>query len=259
MNGRTRLVEAGAGRPTVLVHGVGLDHTMWDEVVEDLAASRIVVRYDLLGHGATADADGPRSLDDFADQCLAVIDQLETPVDVVGLSLGALIALRTAARAPERVRRLVVVSTAYGRRAEQQAAVEERLAVARHDGMDPIASRAIDRWFTTPWQAAHPETIDGLHTRLTTTDLDGYLKAYEVFVASDDLVRMSAGGLVVPTLVVAGEHDPASTPEMAHRLSEDLADARCVILPDLHHVPPIEAPDTFTDAIISYLDEELTS
>ena len=50
--------ESGSRPPLVLVHGVGLDHTMWDLVVDDLAADRLVIRYDLLGHGRSPDPPG---------------------------------------------------------------------------------------------------------------------------------------------------------------------------------------------------------
>ena len=111
---------AGAGPPLVLIHGVGLDHTMWDPVVEILAQQHLVLRYDLLGHGSSDDPPGPRRLDDFVDQLLEVLDSygIDTS-DVVGLSFGGLIALITAARHPNRVRRAVLVSTVFGRSESQ--------------------------------------------------------------------------------------------------------------------------------------------
>lgn len=75
----------GVGSPLVLVHGVGLDHTMWDPVVETLAQQCLVLRYDLLGHGSSEDLPGLRQFEDFVVQLLEVLDSrgIETS-DVVG-------------------------------------------------------------------------------------------------------------------------------------------------------------------------------
>ena len=248
---------AGAGPPLVLIHGVGLDHTMWDPVVEVLAQQHQVLRYDLLGHGSSDDPPGPRHPNDFVDQLLEVLDfhQIESS-DVVGLSLGGLIALMTAARHPNRVRRAVLVSTVFGRSESQLTGVRQRLELAENEGLEPVADLAIKRWFTPQWLASHPAEAESVRQRLLTTDHVGYLKAYRLFAEADDLAAASAPDIEAPTLVLAGERDSGSTPEMAVALADAIPGGEARIMPGVHHLAPIEAPKKFSNTLLEFLNQE---
>lgn len=89
----TRYWRVGRGAPVVLIHGVGLDATMWRAQVEALAEHYDVIAYDMLGHGESALPTEDASLDDYADQLLALLDELKLPTaTVVGFSMGGLVA-----------------------------------------------------------------------------------------------------------------------------------------------------------------------
>ena len=248
---------AGAGPPLVLIHGVGLDHTMWDPVVEVLAQKHRVLRYDLLGHGSSDDPPGPRRLDDFVVQLLEVLDSygIDTS-DVVGLSLGGLIALMTAARHPNRVRRAVLVSTVFGRSESHLTGLRQRLELAENEGLEPVANLAIKRWFTPQWRASHPAEAESVRQRLLTTDHVGYLKAYRLFAEADDLAAASAPDIEAPTLVLAGERDSGSTPEMAVALADAIPAGEARIMPGVHHLAPIEEPKKFSNTLLEFLNQE---
>jgi pimeloyl-ACP methyl ester carboxylesterase len=101
----------GTGRPLVLLHGGLGSGDMFAPVLPRLAASHQVILPDLQGHGRTADIDRPIDVRLMADDIAALIDHLKLDrPDVVGFSLGGGVALHTAARYPDKVRRLVVVS-----------------------------------------------------------------------------------------------------------------------------------------------------
>ena len=250
----TDVVVIGDGPPLVLVHGVGLDHTMWDHVVAPLAETNRVIRYDLLGHGTTPDPDGPRSLDDFVAQLAAVIGVVAPgPVAVIGSSLGALISLSAAAHHPGLVDRLVTANIIYGRTPEQAAGVEERLALTERQGMGPVAELAIDRWFSAAWQAEHPDRVNQVDTRLRTNNVAAYLKAYRVLATTDLAADAIASRVTCPLLAVTGELDPGSTPAMTERLAADTAHGAALVLEGLRHLPSIEAPDRFVEAVAPFL------
>ena len=79
--------------PIVFIHGVGLDHQMWDGQIDCLNEFSILT-YDLLGHGKTPCNKDKLILKDFSDQLLALLDHLKIEkVNLVGFSLGSLIAL----------------------------------------------------------------------------------------------------------------------------------------------------------------------
>ena len=247
--------ESGSRPPLVLVHGVGLDHTMWDLVVDDLAVDRLVVRYDLLGHGQSPDPPGPRSVDHFVDQCLAVVEAHAGPVpDVAGHSLGGVVALGLAARHPARLGRLALLNTVFDRTSAEVQGARERLALAGADGLGPVADLAIDRWFDVAWQEAHQDLVASVRARLADNDPDGYLKAYRVFVDGDPLMPAGASLVTAPSLAITGELDPGSTPAMGEALADAIPDCSARVLPGLHHLPPVEAPAEFVAALLDFLD-----
>ena len=83
----------------VLSNSLGSTHRMWDAQAESLAQRFRVVRYDTRGHGESPVPPGPYSIDDLADDVVALLDRLEVPrAHLVGLSLGGMTAMRVAAR-----------------------------------------------------------------------------------------------------------------------------------------------------------------
>ena len=86
--------RSGQGAPLVLLHGVGLDHTLWDDLAPLLEADFDVLRYDLLGHGAAPGISGEAHVHDFVAQLDAELDQAGWPqANVLGYSMGGLIAV----------------------------------------------------------------------------------------------------------------------------------------------------------------------
>jgi pimeloyl-ACP methyl ester carboxylesterase len=107
--------DQGAGEPLVLLHGGLGSGEMFAAVAPALAAERRVLLVDLQGHGRTADADRPFSVESMADDVAGLIEHLGGSADVLGYSLGGEVALRLAIQHPERVRNLVLVSIAFKR------------------------------------------------------------------------------------------------------------------------------------------------
>jgi pimeloyl-ACP methyl ester carboxylesterase len=126
--------EHGAGEPLILLHGGIGAGEMFGAILPALAAGRRVVTVDLQGHGGTADIDRPLRPELMADDIAALLDHLGLErVDVMGYSLGGLVALRTAIQHPARVRRLVLVSVAFrrdGSHPEAVAAMDQMSAAA---------------------------------------------------------------------------------------------------------------------------------
>lgn len=253
--------STGATRsPLVLVHGVGLDLRMWDLVVEAMAVDRAVVRYDLWGHGATADPPGLRSVEDFVDQCKSVINEVSMQhgglPDLVGLSLGGLIALGVAARYPDSIRRVVAMNTVFERTEEQTQAVQERLRRTESEGLEMVASLAVDRWFSGNWQKSHPELVEAVRSRIVTNDLDSYLKAYRLFVGWDQGLVEATTKVTAPLLALTGELDVGSTPAMSAKIASTVGNGRSRVLSGLRHLPPIEAPEKCVTALQEFLDDD---
>ena len=103
------LHRTGDGPPVLLLHPLGVDRSFWDGVVPALDGFEVLT-YDFPGHGRTSVPAEPYTIEDLADQARQLLaDAGYERVDVVGVSLGGLVAQRLAADAPDLVRRLVVV------------------------------------------------------------------------------------------------------------------------------------------------------
>jgi pimeloyl-ACP methyl ester carboxylesterase len=108
--------EHGSGDPLILLHGGIGTGEMFGAIMPGLSAGRRVITVDLQGHGGTADVDRPLRPELMADDIAALLDHLGLEqVDLMGYSLGGVVALRTAIQHPARIRRLVLVAVAFRR------------------------------------------------------------------------------------------------------------------------------------------------
>ena len=243
-----------ASTPLVLVHGVGLDHTMWLPVMAALARRRTVA-YDMIGHGRAAHPAGPYTLDTFVEQLAAVVDAIDCDVDLVGFSMGALVAQGLAlSDTSSRIRRMVLLNGVFDRSPDERRAIVERVAEVRTGGMTTTIEPAIERWFTPSFAAARPDVIASVRQRLRDNNVRAYADAYEVFATADADLTGRVGTIVAPTLVVTGRGDQRATPAMATALAAALPNGRSVILNRLRHLTPLQAP-----SIVARLIDEFTT
>jgi len=239
--GATHYAVEGSGAPVLLIHGVGARLDTCDDVAAVLAGMFKVVRYDLRGHGKSSKVPGPYSLDLFADDAVALLDHLGiVRAHVAGHSLGGMIAITLAARHPQRVDRLAVLSAAAGRTEEERSRVMERIALIADGIPGDHFKNSLSRWFTDEFRAANPELMEEYAARNRENDSACYAAAYTVLATGEvapDLPRVKA-----PTLVVTGENDLGSNPRMAGFIHAGIAGSELRILPRLRHSILIEAP-----------------
>ena len=241
----------GSGPAVALVHGVGADLGSWDRVTERLRDRFTVVRADLRGHGRSSRIETCR-MADFVGDLAATLDAagLKT-VDLVGFSLGGLIAMWFALEHPDRINRLALLSTVAERSATERARVIERADKVRNEGIASVVSAAEDRWFTPAFKAKNPEKVALRLEQLKANDLRSYAAAYRVFAEADEGVALNR--IRQPTLVMTGENDIGSNTRMARRMHEAISGSRLVILPELRHSVLMEAPDLIADHLLEFL------
>ena len=241
----------GAGPPVTLVHGVGADLNSWDRIASRLVPHFTVVRPDLRGHGRSSRITTCR-MADFVGDLAGVLDRLGIgATDLVGFSLGGLIAQWFAIQHPARIRGLALISTVAERTPAERARVLERADKVRGEGIASVVAAAEDRWFTPAFKAANPDIVARRLEQLKANDLPSYAAAYRVFAEADEGVDLAR--ITHPTLVVTGENDLGSNPRMARRMHEAIAGSRLVILPELRHSVLLEAPDTIADLLMEFL------
>jgi 3-oxoadipate enol-lactonase len=194
----------------VLGASLGTSTAMWDPQVPALAERMRVVRFDLPGHGDSPAPPGPYSLSELAGGVLELLDELAIDrCSYCGVSLGGMVGLWLAARAPERIARLVVcASSPYlppgGQWSERARAVRESGSV------EVVADAVLERWLTPSFAAEHPDMRARLRAVLVASDPVGYAGWCEAIAGID--LREDLRLIGAPTLVICGAEDPVAPP-----------------------------------------------
>jgi 3-oxoadipate enol-lactonase len=243
-----RVAGPAAAPPLLLLHSLGTSLPVWDAQADALSDAFRVIRPDLRGHGLTSVTPGPYGLHLLAGDALAVLDALGVSgVHVAGLSIGGAIAQALCARAPARVRSLILCDTAMA--FPPEALWRERAALVRSQGMAPIVAAVLARWVTDEF--AGSPAAEGLRAMLRRTDPEGYAGAAEALAGAD--LSVSTAALRPPTLVLVGEHDMATPPAAARAIAAAIPGAALTVLPGAAHIPTVQVPEAVTAAMRAFL------
>ena len=225
--------------PLVFIHGVGLDHQMWEPQLKQLNDFSILT-YDLLGHGKTPLKKDKVTLKDFSDQLRSILDYLKlTKIDLIGFSLGSLIALDFASTFQDRLNKLILIGTTYQRSDDERSLVLDRFNQAKLN--KPISKQALKRWFSDEYLKKNTKTYDLFMKILDKTPEDhiNFLKAYELFANhEDDIEKIKK--IKTKTLVMTGSNDEGSTPNMSKKLVSDLNNSQYIEIKHGKHLCSIE-------------------
>jgi len=163
-------------------------------------------------------------------------------INLIGFSLGSLVALDFASKFQDRLKTLTLLGTTYGRTMEQRSLVIERFEQAKLN--KPISKQALKRWFTDQYLNDHPEIYDQFIKILTKHGQDhlNFLKAYKLFTYYEDNIDIIKN-IKTKTLVMTGSDDLGSTVEMSKSLSGDLINSSFIEINNGKHLCSIECAD----------------
>jgi 3-oxoadipate enol-lactonase/4-carboxymuconolactone decarboxylase len=239
----------------VLVGSLGSTLDMWDPQLAALCERFRVVRYDMRGHGRSPVPPGPYALDDLVDDHVALLDRLGTArASVVGLSLGGMVALRLAAREPDRVDRVVALCTSA--LLGPAHAWRDRAATVREQGAAAVADAVVARWFTAELAAAQPELVARMRDMISGTPAEGYAACCDAIAGMD--LRADLRQITAPLLAIAGAEDPATPPEHLAAVAEAVPDGRLLVLPRAAHLASHEQADAVNAALLVHLSSGTT-
>jgi 3-oxoadipate enol-lactonase len=245
-------MEAGEGPAVLLLHGIGGRASLWRPTLEALGRDHRVIALDMPGYDGRDTA-----LDNFpavADAALALLDADGiAEADVVGHSLGGMVALELALRHPTRVRRLVIVasSPAFGSR---DPAFREAFLAARQKPLDEglgMAGVAAALVPTMPGPSADPTAIPAAIAAMASVDERAYRTTLGMLTGFDR--RGDLGQVAQKSLLIAGEADATAPPRGMQRMADAMPDAKLIVIPGVGHLLPLEAPDAFHAALRDFL------
>jgi 3-oxoadipate enol-lactonase len=210
-----------------------------------------VLRYDMRGHGRSSTPPGPYSIAMLADDAAGLLDALGIgAVHFVGLSMGGMVGQQLGARYPDRVLSLALCDTAS--EMPPRSMWEERLAIARAQGVAGLADGTIKRWFTAPFIARAPGDIEKVRRMILGTGTEGYMAC--AGAVRDMAQTTMLLGIRAPTLILTGRDDPACTVAQATVLNRMIDGSRMVILENAAHLSNIEQPQAFNAALRAFID-----
>ncbi|MFE9836222.1 alpha/beta fold hydrolase [Streptomyces sp. NPDC005551] len=237
--------------PLVLVHGHPFDRTMWSPQIAAFSPARRVIAPDLRGYGASPVVPGVTPLGVFAEDIAALLDELEVAEFVLGgLSMGGQIVMECYRRFPERIRGLVLADTfpaaetPEGRKARDDMA--DRLL---SEGMRGYADEVLHRMvapYADAGAAAH------VHRMMTATSPEGAAAALRGRALRPDY-RELLTRVTVPALVVVGADDTYTPVSDAEAMHAALPDATLRIVESAAHLPNLERPAEFNEALAAFL------
>lgn len=244
------MTQHHADRQTVVfLHSLGTDARMWRSQVAAMADAYNVLALEAPGHGSTPWIPGLTSAD-WVDEIRRQVTEFTTqPVHLVGLSMGGIQAVATAARHPEFVRSLTVANSFA---ALDTAAAEDRISAIRKgitdQGMDGYAETYLDVTLIHPTSG---DTRAELRSAIAGMSPEAYIGSAEATFRADNSGMLSV--VVCPTQILAGEHDQKTPLRLAEALQAGIPGAELHVVPDAGHLSNIDAPVAFTDALCNFL------
>jgi len=233
----------------VLSNSLGTTMDMWAPQVPVLTQSFRVLRYDMRGHGASDVPPGPYAIATLGRDVVALLRHVECArAHFCGLSMSGLVGLWLAQNEPAFLEHLVLANTAA--RIGPAEIWTARIARVEAEGMSTVADAVVQRWFTPGFIAAESPAFIAARQMLRDSPAAGYMAACAAVRDAD--LRADLGRIAKPTLVIAGTHDPATTPADGRYMAERIPDARYVEI-DASHLSNLERPAEFTRALVDFL------
>jgi 3-oxoadipate enol-lactonase len=247
-DGHLAFETRGKGVPLILIHGFPFDMRTWDSQVEALSRSFQVTRYDLRGFGQSSLPQGPYShVDDLRHLIEALA--LSNPI-LIGLSLGANIALTVALDYPGAVSALVLASPGLaGFEWPEARPPDAAAAVAKAYGVD----RAREFWLGHPLFSSlrrSPEAFE--RVRCMVDDYSGWHWRNQN-PTTQALIADRLSECRAPALILSGDHDVLGYRQIARKLSQEIWGARLLTFPDAGHVLNEEDPAGFSSAVEDFV------
>ncbi len=238
-----------------LSHSLACSGVMWEPQMQVLNDRFRVLRYDTRGHGGSEAPPPPYSLDQLADDVVAMMDALNIErVHWVGLSMGGMIGQNLALRHPQRLLSLVLCDTLSVISEAAQPVWAERIETAEGEGMAPLCEPTLGRWFTPAFLERDPPILASIRAQILHTPVTGYIGCCEAIRRINYIDRLD--GIQLPTRVIVGADDPATTVSDAQAIHQRIKRSSLVIIDDAAHLSNVEQPDAFNSAVLEFLESQ---
>ncbi|MCV9938782.1 3-oxoadipate enol-lactonase [Boseaceae bacterium BT-24-1] len=243
--------EPAPGRPVlVFINSLGTDFRIWQDVADRLAGQFGFLFYDKRGHGLSELGDAPVSIETYAADLAGLLDHLGiASATLCGLSIGGLIAQDLYKERPGLIERLIFCDTAAKIGTAQSW--NDRIAATLSTGIASFADSVMEKWFTPEFHKHRAAELTGYKTMLSRQLPAGYAAACTALRDAD--YSAAAPSIAVPTLVIVGDQDGSTPPDLVRGLAEAIPGARFEIIAGAGHIPCVEQPEALSALIADFM------
>lgn len=244
-------LEPAPGRPMLIfANSLGTDFRIWQAVAEKLAGRFGLVFYDKRGHGLSELGDATPSIETHAADLAGLLAQLGIErVTLCGLSIGGLIAQCLYKNRPSLIERLILCDTAA--RIGTPEMWNGRIEAACTAGIASFADGVMEKWFTPAFHRDRGAELAGYKAMLCRQSPQGYAAACAAIRDADYSAETQA--ITVPTLVVVGDQDGSTTPDLVRGLAQSIRGARFEMIAGAAHIPCVEQPGVLARLIANFM------
>jgi 3-oxoadipate enol-lactonase len=250
-NGTVNAEQFGDGPPLFLFHSLLSDRASFDAIAPQLSQAFRVLVPELPGFGKSRAVTG--GLAEVADRMAEALKEAAGGDEtiVLGNGYGGFVALQMAIRHPAVASKLILADCGAAFSEEGRQAFRNMAAASKAKGLSAITDVAMRRLFAPEFQAGHPDLMRDRREAFLKTDPEVFQAACAALAELD--LRPELAKVKVPVLVLVGEQDEATPLPMSRELAALLPDARLKIIPGCAHVPQLQSPEVFLEAIGEFL------
>ncbi|SER87012.1 3-oxoadipate enol-lactonase [Corynebacterium cystitidis] len=248
-------VELGnknSSRTLVFLGSIASTTAMWAPQFKALADDYRIIAVNHRGHGDSPVADvtpGVTTMADLADDVLHTLNQLDVEeFAVIGLSLGGAIAQYLAAHCPQVTKAVFCCTAAYFGGPEKWV---PRAELTRREGLDPMVDGVVGLWFTPDYADKNPSTVAEARDMILSTSGEGYAQCSDALSTWD--FTDSLGKIACPVLTIAGDGDQSTPPQVVSAIAAGVSGSSTSVVVPGAHVPTLESPAEFTQALQAFL------
>ncbi len=239
----------------VLSHSLGSSSVMWAPQLPLLTEKYRVLCYDTRGHGGTSAPEGAYSLDQLGNDALALMDGMDlAQVHWVGLSMGGMIGQNLALRQNGRFKSLTLCDTSSQIPESARATWDERIAIATAAGMAALADSTMERWFTAPYLADKPSSVESIRAQFLATPPAGFIGCCHALKPLDYLDQLHT--IDLPTMIIVGAEDMGTPVAASRDMEARIPNSQLAILPQAAHLANVEQAEPFSRALLDFLNAQ---
>lgn len=244
----------GEGEPLLLIHGLGSSSRDWEMQIDFFAQNYQVITIDVRGHGKSGKPPGPYSIPLFAEDTAKLLRALGvSPVHILGISLGGMIAFQLGISHPEMVKSLIIVNSTpelIPRTLKERLQIWQRLLIVRVMGLRKMGEVLGNRFLPLP---EHAELREIFIERWAENDKPAYLESMKAVIGWSVVDRL--GEIRCPTYIVGADGDYFPTEEKEIYVRR-IPGAELRVIEDARHALPAEKPGEFNAVVKAFLSKQ---